>query len=209
MTASAKVRVLSIDDHPLFRAGVAAIIDAEPDMAIVAYAATGREGIEHFRVHQPDVTLLDIRLPDRSGIDILISILSEFRTARIIILTNSEGDAEIRRALEAGACGYVLKSTSASELTTAIRSVHAGKRYIPTDVSAQLAEHLSDQALTAREVEVLTQLCGGNRNRDIALSLSISEETVKLHVSRIMEKLGARDRTHAVAIAARRGIVQL
>lgn len=209
MTSPEKLRILSIDDHPLFRAGIEAILDVEPDMTMVAHAATGRDGIQQFRLHQPDVTLLDIRLPDTNGTDVLLAILSEFRTARIIMLTNAEGDVSIRRALNAGACGYILKSTSASELALAIRSVSAGKKYLPADVSGQLAEHLNDQSLTARELEVLTQLCEGNRNRDIALSLSISEETVKVHVSRIMEKLGARDRTQAVAIAARRGILHL
>jgi DNA-binding NarL/FixJ family response regulator len=203
------IRVLSVDDHPLLREGLAAIINNQPDMVLVAQAATGCDAIQMFREHQPDVTLMDLRLPDMSGIDALMAIRNEFSAARIIMLTTFEGDVEIHRSLAAGARGYMLKSMPPRELVDGIRSVHAGKKRIPTEIASQLAEHLSDEALTAREIEVLSQIAGGNRNRDIAEQLSISEDTVKVHVKHIMEKLGASDRTQAVAIAVRRGIIQL
>jgi DNA-binding NarL/FixJ family response regulator len=198
-----------VDDHPLLREGLAAIINNEPDMSLVADAADGREALVKFREHRPDVTLMDLRLPDGSGIDAMIAIRTEFADARIIMLTTFEGDVEIQRAMEAGARGYILKSTPPSELVEVIRQVHAGKKRVPADVASQLAEHLSDEALTAREIDVLRHIAGGNRNRDIAERLYISEETVKVHVKHIMEKLGASDRTQAVAIAVRRGIIQL
>jgi len=175
----------------------------------VASAASGSEGIQKFREHQPNVTLMDLRLPDLSGIDAVLAILSEFPKARIIMLTTFNGDVDIQRALRAGACGYVLKSTPRKELVEAIRKVHSGKKAVPPDVAAQVAEHLSDQALSGREIEVLQHIAGGNRNRDIAERLFISEETVKVHIKHIMEKLGADDRTQAVAIASRRGFIQL
>jgi DNA-binding NarL/FixJ family response regulator len=203
------IRVLSIDDHPLLREGIAAMIKSQPDMTLVAEASTGREGIERFREHRPDITLLDLRLPDMNGIDAMVAIRAEFPEARIIILTTFEGDVEIHRALEAGARGYLLKSMPPKDLLDGIRQVHAGKKRIPPQIVAQLAEHLSDEALTAREVEVLREVAGGNRNRDIAERLFISEETVKVHVKHVMDKLGASDRTEAVAIALRRGIIQL
>jgi DNA-binding NarL/FixJ family response regulator len=178
-------------------------------MSLVADAADGREALVKFREHRPDVTLMDLRLPDGSGIDAMIAIRTEFADARIIMLTTFEGDVEIQRAMEAGARGYILKSTPPSELVEVIRQVHAGKKRVPADVASQLAEHLSDEALTAREIDVLRHIAGGNRNRDIAERLYISEETVKVHVKHIMEKLGASDRTQAVAIAVRRGIIQL
>lgn len=209
MSEDLRIRVLSVDDHPLLREGIAAIINNQPDMVMVANAATGCEAIEMVRNHQPDVTLMDLRLPDMSGIDALIAIRNEFSEARIIMLTTFEGDVEIQRALAAGARGYMLKSTPPKELLDGIRLVHAGKKRIPTEIASQLAEHLSDESLTTREIEVLSQIAGGNRNRDIAEQLFISEETVKVHVKHIMEKLGASDRTEAVAIAVRRGIIQL
>lgn len=209
MTDQIRIRVLSVDDHPLLREGLAAIINNQPDMSLVAEAASSSEAVQRFREHRPDVTLMDLRLPDASGIDAMIAIRGEFADARIIMLTTFEGDVEIQRALEAGARGYMLKSMPPSELVEVIRQVHAGKKRVPAEVASHLAEHLSDEALTVREIDVLRHVAGGNRNRDIAERLYISEETVKVHVKHIMEKLGATDRTQAVAIAVRRGIIQL
>jgi len=209
MTDQTRIRILSVDDHPLLREGIAMVINSQPDMALVCHASSGAEAIQRYREHQPDVTLMDLRLPDLSGIDALIAIRAEFPPARIIMLTTFEGDVEIQRALEAGARGYLLKNMPPSELVNAIRQVHAGKKRVPPELAAQLAEHMSDDNLTAREVEVLQQVAGGNRNRDIAELLHISEETVKVHLKHIMDKLGANDRTQAIAIAVRRGIIQL
>ena len=209
MASLTRIRVFSVDDHPLLHEGIATVIRNQPDMLLVGEASDGREAIRRFREHQPDVTLMDLRLPDMSGIDAMIAILTEFPEARIIILTTFEGDAEIRRALEAGAHNYVLKSMPPKELMEVIRQVHAGKKRIPPEIAAHLAEHYSDEALTGREIEVLQQVASGNRNRDIAEKLFITEETVKAHVKHIMEKLGATDRTQAVAIGVRRGIIQL
>ncbi len=209
MSEQTPIRILSVDDHPLLRQGIAAIINSQPDMLLAAQAANGVEAIQQFREHRPDVTLMDLRLPDMSGIDALIAIRTEFPAACVVMLTTFEGDVEIQRALEAGARGYLLKSTPAKDLIEAIRQSHAGKRPIPAEVAAHLAEHMGEEALTPREVEVLRHLAGGNRNRDIAEQLFISEETVKVHIKHIMEKLGASDRTEAVAIAVRRGIIQL
>src|SRR6266581_1552998 len=209
MSEHAAIRILSVDDHPVLQQGIAAMIHSQPDMELVAEARNGREAAERFREHHPDVTLMDLRLPDMNGIDAIIAIRKEFPDARIIVLTTFEGDAEIQRALEAGARAYLLKSMTPRELLDGIRQVHAGKKRIPPEIAARLAEHLSDEALTAREVEVLRQVADGNRNRDIAERHFISEETVKVHVKHIMDKLGANDRTEAVAIAIRRGIIQL
>lgn len=209
MSDQTRIRILCVDDHPLLREGIAAIINNQPDMLLVAEAANGCEAIQKFREHKPDITLMDLRLPDMSGIDALISIRTEFSEARIIILTTFEGDVEIQRALEAGARGYMLKSMPPGSLVDGIRQVQAGKKRIPAEVAAQLAEHLGDDALTEREIEVLRHIAGGNRNRDIAERLFIAEETVKVHIKHIMQKLGASDRTQAVAIAIRRGIIQL
>ncbi len=209
MSSKSSIRIFSVDDHPLLREGIAALVNSQPDMSRIAEAATGAEAIQLFRQHQPDVTLLDLRLPDMSGIDVLIAIRSEFPDARIIMLTTFEGDVEIQRALQAGARGYLLKNMPPSELLDVIRQVHAGKKRIPPEIASQLLEHLSDEVLTEREIEVLRQVAEGNRNREIAERLFISEETVKVHIKHIMEKLGAADRTQAVSIGLRRGIIQL
>lgn len=209
MSDKTRIRVFSVDDHALLREGIAAVITNEPDMIVVAQASTGREAVQQFRQHQPDITLMDLRLPDMSGIDALIAIRTDAPDARIIILTTFEGDVEMQRALEAGARGYLLKSMPPKDLVEAIRQVHAGRKSIPTAVAAQLAEHLGEESLTEREIDVISRVAGGNRNRDIAEQLVISEETVKVHMKHIMEKLGATDRTQAVAIAIRRGIIQL
>ena len=209
MSAANSIRVFSVDDHPLLREGIATLIKSQPDMVLVSEASTGREAIQQFQKYQPDVTLMDLRLPDMNGIDVMIAIRTEFPDARIIMLTTFEGDVEIQRALEAGARGYMLKSMPPKELLEVIRQVHAGKKRIPPEIAAQIAEHISDEALTEREVEVLREIAGGNRNRDIAEKLFITEETVKVHIKHIMEKLSASDRTQAVAIGVRRGIIQL
>jgi len=209
MSNSAPIRIFSVDDHPLMREGIAAIIRNEPDMLLVAEASNGREAIQGFRQHRPDITLMDLRLPDISGIDAMVAIRTEFADARIIMLTTFEGDVEIRRALQAGAAGYMLKTMPRRQLVEMIRRVHAGKKHIPPEIAAHLAEHMGDESLSKREVDVLQKIAGGNRNTDIAALLFISEETVKGHVKHIMEKLGASDRTEAVAIGIRRGIIHL
>lgn len=209
MIEQTRIRVFSVDDHPLMREGIATVINNQPDMVLVSEAANGADALREYRQHRPDVTLMDLRLPDLSGIDALIAIRSEFPEARVIMLTTFEGDVEVQRALEAGARGYTLKNMPRKELVDLIRHVHAGKKRIPPSLAAKLAEHMSDDNLSAREIEVLQKVAGGNRNRDIAELLFISEETVKVHVKHIMDKLGARDRTQAIAIAVKRGIIQL
>jgi DNA-binding NarL/FixJ family response regulator len=209
MGDQARIRVLTVDDHPLLSEGIAAIINSQPDMELVSQATSGTEAIQRYREHQPDVTLMDLRLPDLSGIDAMIAIRTEFPDARIVMLTTFEGDVEIQRALQAGARAYLLKNMPPNEIVDVIRQVRAGKKRVPPEVAAQLAEHMSDEGLTGREVEVLRKVAGGNRNRDIADLLFISEETVKVHIKHIMDKLGAKDRTQAIAIAVRRGIIEL
>jgi DNA-binding NarL/FixJ family response regulator len=206
---SDKIRVLNVDDHPIWCEGIAAAIKAQPDMLLVAQASTAGQAIKSFRHHKPDVTLMDLSLPGTGGIDAMIDIRTEFCNARIIILTTFELDDEIRRALAAGAYAYILKSTPPKELTEVIRQVHAGKKKIPVQIAAKLAEHYSDELLTDREAEILRHLVDGNRNRDIAEKLFITEETVKAHMKHIMFKLGANDRTHALAIAFRRGLIRI
>ena len=209
MNEQAKIRVLSIDDHPLVREGLAALINDQPDMRIVGQGSTGHEAIKLFHDLQPDVALMDVRLPDISGIDAMITIRSDFPEARVVMVTSSEGDVEMQRALEGGARGYMLKSMPPKDLLEAIRKVHAGKKAIPAEIATHLANHMSDEGLTSREVEILQQVAEGNRNRDIAERFFISEGTVKVHIKHIMEKLGANDRTQAITIAVRRGIIHL
>jgi DNA-binding NarL/FixJ family response regulator len=209
MTNASCIRVLSVDDHPLVREGIAAIINSQPDMSLAGTASNGREGIEAFRAVRPDVTLMDLRLPDLSGLDVMIAIRSEFPDARVIMLTTFEGDMDVQRALKAGARGYLLKSMPPPQMLDMIRQVHAGRKCVPAEIAADLAEHLGEEALSARELEVLQQVAAGHRNRDIAAKLFIAEETVKVHIKHIMNKLQANDRTQSVTIAVRRGIIQL
>ncbi len=206
MSEAHRIRILSIDDHPLLREGIGAIIGAQPDMELVGQAADAHDGIRQYRQRKPDITLMDVRLPDMSGIDALIALRAEFINARIIMLSTVHGDVEIQRAIEAGARGFLLKSMPPKEMVAAIRLVHAGKKCVPPEVAAHLAEYLAEDSLTAREIQILQLVAAGNRNRDVADALSISEDTVKVHVKHIMEKLGANDRTEAVVIAVRRGI---
>jgi DNA-binding NarL/FixJ family response regulator len=209
MTTANCIRVLSIDDHPLVREGVGTIINGQTDMSLAGTASNGKEGIEAFRALRPDVTLTDLRLPDVSGLDVMIAIRSEFPDARVIVLTTFEGDVSVRRALKAGARGYLLKSMPTQQMVDMIRQVHAGKKCVPPEIAAELAEHLGDEALSRREMEILEEVAAGHRNRDIAARLFIAEETVKVHVKHIRDKLGATDRTQSVTIAARRGIIRL
>jgi DNA-binding NarL/FixJ family response regulator len=209
MTDANCIRVLSIDDQPVVREGIGSIINNAPDMLLAGTASNGREGIEAFRALKPDVTLIDLPLPDLSGLDVTKAIRSEFPEARIIVFTAFSGDVDVQRSLKAGARGYLLKNTRAPQMLDAIRQVHAGKRCVPPEIAAGLAEFLGDGALSEREVEVLQQVASGNRNREIGSKLFIAEETVKAHIKHIMDKLGAKDRTESVMIAVRRGFIHL
>ena len=204
-----RIRILSLDSHPLFRAGIARIISEEPDMVLVAQASTVPEAIQQYREHRPDITLMETQLPDCCGIDALMAIREEFPAARIMVLTACDGDVDVRRALKAGASGYLLKNTPPSEFLEEIRRVHSGQKVIQAELAAKLAEHIGEDTLSAREVEVLALVAAGNRNRDIGEQLCIAEETVKVHLRHILEKMGAKDRTEAIAIAARRGFIRL
>ena len=209
MNQSKPISILSVEDHPVFREGLATIIGSQPDMLLVAQASNAAEAIAEFRRQRPDVTLMDLRLPGTNGTDALIAIRGEFPQARIIMLTTSDADAEIQAALRAGAAAYILKSMPKDELLAVIRSVHAGRRHVPPDVAAVLAEHLGEEDLTTRELEVLQLIRDGYRNKQIAERLSIAETTVNFHIKNLVSKLGANDRTHAVTIALRRGLLQV
>jgi DNA-binding NarL/FixJ family response regulator len=203
------ILILAVDDHPLVREGIATFIAGQTDMRLVAEASNGREAIHQFREHRPDVTLMDLQMPEMNGLDAIIAIRNEFSEARIIVLTTYRGDIQVLRALKAGARAYLLKGLLRKELLETIRAVHAGEKRIPPEIALQLAEHVVDDTLTLREIDVLRLLAGGNANKLIADQLSITEDTVKGHVKNILSKLGANDRTHAVTIALKRGIIEL
>jgi DNA-binding NarL/FixJ family response regulator len=209
MAVPAPIRILSVEDHPVFREGLNTIIASQPDMLLVAQAGNGVEALEEFRRYRPDITLMDLRLPGTNGTDTLIAIRGEFPNARVIILTTSDADGEIQRALRSGASAYILKSMPKNELLGVIRSVHSGNRHVPAAVAARLAEHLGEEDLTEREIEVLRLIRDGHRNKQIADSLAIAETTVNFHIKNLVDKLGANDRTHAVTIAVRRGLLQI
>jgi len=203
------IRVLSVDDHALLREGIAALVGNQSDMELVAEACNGREAIELFRQHRPDVTLMDLQMPEMGGIDAISAIRGEFPEARIIVLTTYTGDVQVMRAMKSGARAYLLKGLLRKELTDTIRAVHAGQKRMTPEIASEIAEHATDDALTAREIEVLQRIAGGNANKEIAAQLSITEETVKGYVKNILAKLSAKDRTHAVTIGLKRGIIDL
>ena len=205
---TARIRILCVDDHPVVRQGIAGLVAVQPDMTLVAEATNGREAIQQFRAHRPDITLMDLQMPEMSGFDALIAIRGEFPEARIIVLTTYAGDAQALRALKAGASGYLLKNTMHKELLDTIRAVHAGRKSMSPEVSFELAEHATDDALTPAEIRVLRLIAQGNANKEIARELSLSEETVKGQVRNILSKLGAKDRTHAAMIGFKRGIIE-
>jgi DNA-binding NarL/FixJ family response regulator len=201
------IKVLAVDDHPLLREGIAAVLNGEQDIELVAEAVNGREAIELFRQHRPDVTLMDLQMPDMNGIETIIAIRSEFPNARFVVLTTYQGDVQAVRALKAGASGYLLKSMLRKDLLDTIRVVHAGRRRIPPEIATELADHIAEDTLTDREIEVLRRVANGNSNKIIGAQLTVSEATIKGHLKSILAKLGANDRTHAVTIAIRRGFI--
>jgi DNA-binding NarL/FixJ family response regulator len=203
------IRILTVEDHPVFREGLTRIIGSEPDMLLVGVAADATQAVTEFRRHRPDITLMDLRLPGTNGTDALITIRGEYPNARIIMLTSSDGDVDIQRAMRAGAWGYILKSMPQQELLEVVRLVHAGRRHVPTEVAARLAEHLGEEDLTTRELEVLQLIRDGYRNKQIADQLVIAETTVSFHIKNLIGKLGANDRAHAVTIALRRGLLHI
>jgi len=209
MAGGNPIRILCVDDHPVLREGIAAILASETDMVLVAEAGNGREAIEQFRIHRPDITLMDLQMPLMGGGEAILAIRKEFLDARIIVLTTYSGDVQADRAFRAGAYGYLLKNMLRKELVETIRTVHSGRRRIPPEIAVEMAEHHADDALTEREIDVLREVASGNANKIIADHLEISEETVKAHMRKILSKLGANDRTHAVAIAVKRGIIDL
>lgn len=203
------IRVLTVDDHALLRKGIRALISAEPDMQLVGEASTGREAVTEFRMHRPDVTVMDLQMPDMNGIEAILAIRGEFPEARLIVLSTYSGDVQVVRALKAGARAYLLKGNVNKELLTTIRAVHSGQKRIPADVASELAEHTGEDQLTEREVQVLRLIAAGNANKEIAAQLGLAEDTVKRHVTNLLSKLSANDRTHAVTIALKRGIIEL
>ena len=209
MVQTGSIRILSVEDHPIVREGLSTVIGSQPDMLLVAQAANATEAIASFRQHRPDITLMDLRLPGTDGTDTLIAIRGEFKDARIIMLTTSDCDGDIQRALRAGASAYILKSMPKAEMLTVIRSVHSGRRFVPPDVAARIAEHMGEEDLTGRELDVLRLIRDGYRNKQIADQLCIAETTVNFHIKNLVDKLGANDRTHAVTIAIRRGLLQV
>ena len=204
-----QIRIMTVDDHPVLRQGIAAIIVDEPDMTLVAEATNGREAIQQFRAHLPDVTLMDLQMPEMNGLDAMIAIRGEFADARIIVLTTYTGDVQARRALQAGARAYLLKNSLHKELLDTIRAVHAGRKNLSPEVSFELAEHVAEDSLSPLEVRVLRLIAQGNSNKGIAARLSVTEDSVKGHVRNILSKLGANDRTHAAMIGVKRGIIEL
>jgi len=203
------IKVLAVDDHALLREGIAALVNAECDMELIAEASNGREAIEQFKLHRPDVTLMDLQMPGMGGIESIIGIRGEFPNARIIVLTTYTGDVQVLRALKAGARAYILKGRVHRELVETIRAVHGGQKRIPPEVAVELADHAADEDLSSRELDVLRLIAAGNANKEVAGQLSIADETVKSHVTNILAKLRASDRTHAVTIALKRGIIEL
>ena len=207
--AEEAIRILSVEDHPVVREGLKTVIGSQPDMILVAQAGNAEQAVTEFRHHRPDITLMDLRLPGTNGTDALIAIRGEFPNARIIMLTTSDSDGEIQRAMRAGAAAYLLKSMPNDQILSVIRSVHAGRKHVPTEVAARLAEHLGEEDLTTRELDVLRLIRDGSRNKQIADKLGIAETTVNFHIKNLVDKLGANDRTHAVTIAIRRGLLQV
>lgn len=205
----AKIRILAVDDHALVRQGIAVLVGTQPDMTLVGEASTGREAIQQFRTHRPDVTLMDLQMPEMNGLDAILAIRAEFPNAKVVVLTTYKGDVQILRALKAGAQGYLLKNTFHKELLDTIRAVNAGRKALSSEASYEIAEHATDDALTPAEISVLRLIAAGNANKQIADQLSITEETVKSRVKSILSKLGANDRTHAATIALKRGVIEL